>query len=215
MVLKLYGAVNSTCSKRVAIVLHEKKVPFEFHIIDFSKAENKSPEYLKKQPFGQIPYIDDDGFILYESRAISRYIAEKFANQGTPGLIPTDLKAKAIFEQAASVEKDNFDTFAAKAVYEKTFKPFYGLTPNQAVFDELIATLDKKLDVYDQILSKQKYVVGEGITLADLFHIPYGAILPAAGSNVIETKPNVERWFKDITSRPSFLAVKDGIKSTA
>ena len=57
MVLKLYGAVNSTCSKRVAIVLHEKKVPFEFHIIDFKKAENKSPEYLKKQPFGQIPYI--------------------------------------------------------------------------------------------------------------------------------------------------------------
>ena len=57
MVLKLYGAVNSTCSKRVAIVLHEKKVPFEFHIINFSKAENKSPEYLKKQPFGQIPYI--------------------------------------------------------------------------------------------------------------------------------------------------------------
>jgi glutathione S-transferase len=46
---------------------------------------------------------------------------------------------------------------------------FYGLTPNQAVFDELIATLDKKLDVYDQILSKQKYVVGE-VHLSSTFH---------------------------------------------
>ena len=59
---------------------------------------------------------------MYESRAIGRYIAEKYAGQGTP-LIPAELKAKAIFEQAASVEKDNFDALASKAVYEKVFKP--------------------------------------------------------------------------------------------
>ena len=65
---------------------------------------------------------DDDGFILYESRAISRYIAEKYSNQGTT-LIPKDAKAKALFEQAASIETANFDGFASKAVSEKVFKP--------------------------------------------------------------------------------------------
>ena len=59
---------------------------------------------------------------MYESRAICRYIAEKYAGQGT-ALIPTELKAKAVFEQAASVEKDNFDALAAKAIYEKLVKP--------------------------------------------------------------------------------------------
>ena len=59
---------------------------------------------------------------MYESRAIRQYIAEKYTGQGG-ALIPTKLKAKAIFEQAASVEKDNFDALAAKAVYEKVFKP--------------------------------------------------------------------------------------------
>ncbi|EDR07430.1 uncharacterized protein LACBIDRAFT_298606 [Laccaria bicolor S238N-H82] len=214
MVFKLYGASLSTCTKRVAIVLHEKNVPFEFHPIDFATGQHKSPEYLKYQPFGQVPYIDDDGFILYESRAICRYIAEKYAGQGT-ALIPTELKAKAIFEQAASVEKDNFDALAAKAIFEKVFKPKHGLTPNQELVDELLGNLDKRLDVYNQILSKQKYVAGEEVTLADLFHIPYGALLPAAGSNLLDTKPNVARWWKDITSRPSWIAVRDGVNSTA
>lgn len=214
MVFKLYGVAFSTCTKRVAIVLHEKNVPFQFHPIDFASGQHKSPEFLKYQPFGQVPYIDDDGFVLYESRAICRYIAEKYAGQGT-ALIPTELKAKAIFEQAASVEKDNFDALAAKALYEKLVKPMHGLKTNQETFDELIGNLDKRLDVYDQILSKQKYVAGEEVTLADLFHIPCGARLPAAGSNILDTKPNVARWWKDISSRPSWIAVKDGVKATA
>ncbi len=57
MVLKLYGFDISTCTKRVAVVLHEKKIPFEFHELDFPKKEHKSPEYLAKQPFGQAPYL--------------------------------------------------------------------------------------------------------------------------------------------------------------
>ena len=55
MVLKLYGHVLSSCTKRVATVLNEKKVPFEFIAVDF--AELKSAEYAKKQPFGQYPYL--------------------------------------------------------------------------------------------------------------------------------------------------------------
>ena len=57
MVLKLFGDPLSTCTLSVAIVFHEKQVPFEFHSIDFAKGEHKSPEYLRKQPFGQVPYL--------------------------------------------------------------------------------------------------------------------------------------------------------------
>lgn len=100
MVLKLYGMPLSTCTKRVVTVLAEKKVDYELVTIDFAKAEHKSAPYLQKQPFGKIPYLDDDGFIVFESRAIARYIATKYANQGTQ-LLPAagDLKAQAIFEQ--------------------------------------------------------------------------------------------------------------------
>src|SRR5277367_4014067 len=72
------------------------------------------------------PYIytqqDDDSFILYESRAIARYIARKYASQGTP-LIPTELKAEALFEQATSIETSYFE-YASSAVSEGVFKKY-------------------------------------------------------------------------------------------
>lgn len=103
---------------------------------------------------------DDDGFILYESRAIGHYIAKKYADQGTK-LVPTELKAFGLFQQACSIEVANFDDYASKAVGEMVIKPFKGLTSDKAVFEKLIAALDTKLDVYEKILSKQKYLAGD------------------------------------------------------
>ena len=57
MVLKLVGTYPSYNTLRVALILHEKNVPFEFVNVDMGKGEHKSPAYLEKQPFGQVPYI--------------------------------------------------------------------------------------------------------------------------------------------------------------
>jgi glutathione S-transferase len=130
MVLKLYGSPTSTCTQRVATVLYEKKVPYQLYPIDLTKGEHKTPEYLDKQPFGQVPYIDDDGYTLYESRAITRYIDTKYPNQG-PKLIPTDLKKYAQYEQAASNETSNYDPYVSGLVYEKVFKPYSGGKPDE------------------------------------------------------------------------------------
>lgn len=213
MVLKLYGSPFSTCTKRVATVLHEKKVPFEIYSINLAAGEHKTPSYLEKQPFGVVPYIDDDGFILYESRAISRYIALKYESQGTK-LIPTDdLKKIALFEQAASVEQSSFDPYATAVGMEKIIKPRKGIQANEVTVEAALTSLSAKLDAYDVILAKQKYFAGDDVTLADLFHIPWGVLLGVGGSDIMESKPNVARWWKDITSRPSWAAVKDGVNS--
>ncbi|KAF8806030.1 glutathione S-transferase [Phlegmacium glaucopus] len=213
MVLKLYGVPLSPYVRLVAVVLLEKRVPFELVLVDYDNGEHKSPEYLTKHPFGQIPYIDDDGFILYESKAICYYIASKYPNQGTP-LLPTGLEANALFQQAVCVEASHFHPHALEAAKEIYLKRIKGLTPDQAIVDKHIADLSSKLDVYDNILSKQKYLVGDEITLVDLYHIPVGYWLASLGNNIMESKPNVDRWFKDICSRPSWQAVKDDIKST-
>ncbi|KAJ7111837.1 glutathione S-transferase [Mycena epipterygia] len=212
MVLKLYGFPLSTCTRRVATVLVEKKVPFEFVAVDITKGEQKAPSYVAHQPFGQVPYIDDDGFILFESRAIGRYIEEKYPTHGAK-LVPTDVKGKALFEQAASIEYSNFEPLASKAVAEMVFKPMGG-TSDKAVFDALVAQLSAKLDAYEVILGKQKYLAGNEVTLADLFHLPYGSLLAHAGCDLMTSKgPNVTRWFNEISARSSWATVKDGAKS--
>ncbi|KAF9559272.1 thioredoxin-like protein [Agrocybe pediades] len=214
MVLKLYGHPLSTCTQRVAVVLHEKQVPFVFHIVDMAKGEHKSAEYLNKQPFGQVPYIDDDGFILYESRAICHYIETKYPDQGT-SLIPMDFKANAMYQQAASIEAFAFNEFGAKIALETFYKPLWGQAIDQATVDSSLASLSAKLDIYDKILSKQKYLAGEEITLADLYHLPYADLIPIASANIIQGRPNVARWYKDISSRSSWQKVKEFAKSTA
>jgi glutathione S-transferase len=57
MVIKLFGGVTSTCTRRVATIFHEKNIPFEFYPVNLAKAEQKVSEFKEKQPFGQVPYI--------------------------------------------------------------------------------------------------------------------------------------------------------------
>ncbi|KAJ7263591.1 glutathione S-transferase-like protein [Mycena haematopus] len=210
-ILKLYGAKIAMGTRRVATVLHELKVPFELIEVNLMAGEHKSPAFLKKQPFGQVPYIDDDGFILYETRAICRYIAAKYP---ASGLIPKDPKANALFEQAAAVEQANFDPSATAVAVELFKKQYMGMALDQALVDAQLEVLDKKLDAYDVILGKQRYLAGDKLTLADLFHVPCAPMIGAGGTDIMTRKPNVARWYKDLVARPSWKAYEGGVKTT-
>lgn len=78
MVLKLFGSAKSTCTRRAATVLHEKQVPFEFHQVELAKGEHKSPEYLEKQPFGQVPYIVSAPQFMIPSDALEIGVTIRF-----------------------------------------------------------------------------------------------------------------------------------------
>lgn len=75
MVLKLYGSAMSF--SRVLVTILEKDLPYEHVLIDIAKGDQKSEAYKKLQPFGKVPVLDDDGFIIFESRAICKYLARQ------------------------------------------------------------------------------------------------------------------------------------------
>ncbi|KAG8952805.1 hypothetical protein FRC04_003730 [Tulasnella sp. 424] len=185
MVLTLIGSPMSSCTRRVRTVLYEKGVGFTLRTIDLSKAEQKSEEYLKMQPFGQIPVLDlsDDGFTVFESRAITRYIAAKYANQGTK-LIPDPkaLKAVALFEQAASVEQADFDPYAT------------GIAKHSD-------TLNAKFDGYERMLNKQRYLASN----SDLWHLPYGKVVEKLAPQLFESHPKVNPWWHSLKTRPAWI----------
>jgi glutathione S-transferase len=202
----------STCTKRVAMVLHETNTPFKFVHVDLMKGGHKAPGYVAHQPFGQVPYIvrppctiydedcssntmrqDDDGFVLYESRAIARYIAAKAKSP----LLPTgDARKAALFEQAESIEVSNFTPSASGITFQRVVVPRMGRPTDEALVAELAKTLEAKLAGYEAILSRQKYLAGEEITLADLSHLPHGAFMAQLGFDFLEDEakfPHVAR----------------------
>src|SRR3954470_18873132 len=116
--LKLFGNPVSTCTRKVLATLNETKTPFDFTVIDFAKGEHKQPPHLARQPFGQVPALDDDGFKMYEARAMARYLDAKAG--GT--LTPKDLQGRARMEQWISIETENFSSHAMKFIYHSVFK---------------------------------------------------------------------------------------------
>ncbi|CAM6069066.1 unnamed protein product [Sphagnum tenellum] len=112
--LKVYGKPYSANVTRVLITLAEKNVDdYQMVPIDLLTGGNKTPEYLKLQPFGQIPAFQDGDFTLYESRAIARYISDKYEGQGTALFGKTE-REKALVNQWLEVESQNYNPCARK-----------------------------------------------------------------------------------------------------
>ncbi|KAI6101448.1 glutathione S-transferase [Pisolithus croceorrhizus] len=209
MPLTIYGSPFSTCTRLVVLICKEKQIPFNFVLVDITKGEQKAPEYVDKQPFNKVPYIvDDDGFALYESRAIARYLIKKYADQGTPDLIPSDPQSEALFEQGASIESFNFNPPASGIALEKIVKPLLALRTDEKTLEKRSVELNEKLDIYDVILGKQKYLAGNKLTLADLQHLPHGTLLFTNGfEDLFTSRPNVARWWNELINRPAWQEV--------
>jgi len=210
MAVILHGSQHSTCSKRVAAVCKELGVPYTLDIVNVMAGEHKKEEYLAKHPFGVIPWAEIDGIDVIESRAISRVIAAKYAADS--GLIPKagDLAGLAAFEAAASIEQANFDPYASQIVYERYFKPMMQKEADETRVKYLIEQLEAKLDGYERLLAKSKYLAGDHITLPDLFHLPYGSLLSNCDVDITKGRPNVARWWNDVSSRESWVSLKAG-----
>lgn len=145
MALKLFGSFQSTCTQRVILVLLELGIEYELIEKNMMKGEHKVRTFRKLKtilsleiltshdqdalyirdhhPFGRILAIEDDGFRLFESRAICRYLVAKYGSKTTtPDSDRGDLVKLALFEQAVSAEYSYFDPSVFSLAYEKMFK---------------------------------------------------------------------------------------------
>ncbi|XP_030446658.2 glutathione S-transferase F9-like [Syzygium oleosum] len=207
MVVKVYGP-DYASPKRVLVCLIEKGVEFETVPIDLFKGEHKVPEFVKLQPFGSVPVVQDGDYTLFESRAIIRYYAEKYKHQGTD-LLGKTIEERGLVEQWLEVEAQNFHPPIFDLVLKIVFGPFMGLTPDPKLLQESEDKLCKVLDVYEERLSKSKYLAGDFFSLADLSHLPFTQYLVGKMGKecLIRDRKNVSAWWDDISSRPSWKKV--------
>jgi glutathione S-transferase len=200
--VKLYGHPASTCTQKVLFTLAEKGVQPDFIVVDITKGEQKSPAHLARQPFGVVPALDDDGYALYESRAIIRYLA---ATVPGTSLIPADPKAAGKMEQWISVEHGYFSPQAMKAVLNIWYASMGGGQPDAEVVAAGKAGAARALDVIEAALVGQDWLAGE-FSLADICYAPYLNYLQMMGlGDIIAERPNVAAWWGRLSSRPAWL----------
>ncbi|XP_078158564.1 glutathione S-transferase 3-like [Carex rostrata] len=201
MAIKVYGVALSSNVVRVIAALNEKGLEYELVPVDLAAGAHKKPEFLALNPFGQIPTIQDGDDTLFESRAITRYIATKYKESGT-NLIPSSL---AKFETWLQVESSQFYSPTSGIAFEFVVKPMIGMTTDPSNAEKKAEQLSAVLDVYEAHLAKNKYLAGDEFTLADLNHMPeIFLLLKTPKADLVNSRPHVKAWWENISARPAW-----------
>ena len=143
-----------------------------------------------------------DGFTLYESRAICKYLATKYS---FPLLPPnSDVEATALFDQAQCAETLYFAEPAGRIAFEKFAKRFMGLPCNDAVVSDALRSVEAFFDVAERLLQRKEYMAGNDFTLADIYYIPLIQRLFACGyGDIIVSRQAVSAWWDRCVNRPA------------
>ena len=197
--IKIWGRNTSVNVQKVMWAVGELKLPHERIDIGGPFGKNKEPPYLSMNPNGLVPTLEeDDGFILWESNSIVRYLAAK---HGAGTLEPADPKTRA----RASQWMDWQLTVAGPAIHAT----FWGLvrTPPEKRDHKAIAESQAKttaaMQMVDDALAKSTYLAGDAFSMGD---IPAALIAFRFRQLVPERPPlkHMERWFAEIEKRPAF-----------
>ncbi|XP_076950358.1 glutathione S-transferase-like [Bidens hawaiensis] len=208
MAVKLCGFVPSNATFRALVSLFEKDIDVEFVKVHMADGEHKTPEFLARNPFGQVPVLEDGDITIFESRAITQYVAHTYTDKGTD-LMMKDPKKLAIQSVWMEVESQKFDLPSHKLTIELYFNV---LRRGREADEALIAEFEKKLvdvlDVYEQRLMESKYLGGDSYTLVDLHHLPNLHYMMATRvKRLFEARPHVCAWAADILSRPAWMKI--------
>ena len=201
--LKIWGRVNSVNVKKALWAAEELGLDYQRIDAGMEHGVTKTPEYLTMNPNALVPTIDDDGFVLWESHAIVRYLAAK---HGAGTLCPAGLKARADAERWM----DWTHSFS-REFQRPVFWPLVRTPPEKRdmkAIREACAKCAELLAVAERTLSKQPYLAGSGLTMGD---IPLGCHLQLWFRLPIERArlPGLEAWFERLASRPAFKKIVD------
>ena len=196
--LKIWGRTTSINVQKVMWAVGELKLPHERVDIGGSFGKNNEPAYLAMNPNGLVPTLEEDGFILWESNSIVRYLAAKF---GAGTLEPAQLRARA----SASRWMDWQLTVCAPAIHPL----FWGLirTPPEKRDHAAITAAKEKMagvmKILDAQLGKSAFVAGDAFSMGD---IPVG-LIAYRYHRLVPDRPvfaNLDRWFAGLDARPAF-----------
>ena len=201
----LHGYRPSVYVRVARLALAEKGVTYDqVEVNPF--AADAPPAYLALQPFNRVPTLVHDGFTLYETGAITRYVDRAFAG---PSLQPTDLRALARMDQIIGI----VDSYAYWPLVRQVYVHAVGLPRRGQAGDpeEIaggLAAAAKVLGALEGLVADASFLVGPALSLADLHLLPMITYFTEApeGVALLSRHPRLDNWFARMKTRPSFAA---------
>ncbi|HZI83180.1 MAG TPA: glutathione S-transferase family protein [Casimicrobiaceae bacterium] len=198
--LKILGRKTSSNVQKVLWCCAEMGLAFERSDLGGPFGGNKTAEYLALNPNGLVPTIDDDGFVLWESNAIVRYLAAKHASGS---LWPTDLKRRADADRWMDWQQT-----AVAAPMGILFRALLRSPPDSvepAELDGAQRRAASAFSILDAQLGRTKYVADGALTMGDIalgFAPHRWYLMPIDRPSF----PNLERWYRTLCERPAYRA---------
>jgi glutathione S-transferase len=198
--IKLYDFKSSPNCQRVKIVLAEKNLPYEVIPIDLRAQEQKTPDYLKLNPYGKVPVLADDDTVLYESCIINEYLEEKYPN---PPLLPKEPGKKAKARILVDYGMAHFDAPYQKLRMELMKDP---KEQNQEIISGAKNELKKLLQRFEAEIGDEQYLVGD-FSLVDADLLPRFTRLEGFGVLPDPSLPRLGKYMERMKARPSVKTV--------
>ena len=197
MPIKLYDSARSPHARKVRLLAAELGIALDRVALDFQKGELRSPEYLAKNPNGRIPTIEDDGFVLWESPAILKYLAAKRTERG---LAPADAAAQAQIDQWLFWWTADPEAAFSRLIWERRVKPFLGKGGNDPnIIADAQASFDRFLPVLDRQLAGKDYVLGT-LSIVDFAIAPVLDIISFVNVDLGQYA-NIAAWLERLRAR--------------
>lgn len=192
--MKLYHHPLSGHSHRACLMASLLSLPHELVEVDLRSGAHKQPDFLKLNPFGQVPVLEDDGVIIADSNAILVYLAKKAAR---PDWLPEDAAGAAAIQRWLSVAAGEVAYGPAAArlitVFGAKFNP-----------EEVIGRAHTLLGRLESHLANRDWLVGNGPTIADVAIYSYVARAPE-GNVDLSTYPSIDTYLRSIEALPGFV----------
>jgi maleylacetoacetate isomerase len=194
--IRLYDYPDCPFCQKVRVVLAEKDLEYEAKAVDLRAGEQRTPEFLKLNPYGKVPVLVDDETVVYDSTIINEYLEDEYPH---PELLPEDSASRA----KARLLEDYCDTSfipSADFVILQLSKPEGERDEERLKRYQL--EVERGLARLEASLAGKEYLVGS-FSLADVAFAPRVLVLPQLGVDVDPRLRQVIAWIERLRERPS------------
>ena len=200
--ITFYGTPQSTYVRTVRLLLAEANIDYDLKDIGIFNGDNKTDEYLAKNPFGKVPTVEIDGEAVYETAAITHYLNEMAGGKFSPSALLMQARMHQII---SIVDNYLYPRAVGTIVIQNLIVPTQGGQTDETAVKEAIAPTQKALEAIEYLYQGSPFLLGSEISIADFYLIPIFVYLEKTPQfdEVTAKTPQLRAWWDEVKNLAS------------